>query len=103
MESQTGAGLVCWSRSGQFLEINDLVNPTEVAVGDKHVRALDDDGVVCWGYNVTGATTVPASVSNVVKLSAGGEHTCTLNDKGIVACWGTNSRYQSFVPFKYRF
>jgi len=43
---------------------------------NKHIqRALDDNGVTCWGYNGEGQTDVP-SLSNPVAVSAGNYHTC---------------------------
>jgi alpha-tubulin suppressor-like RCC1 family protein len=63
-----------------------LVADWLVDAGSSHNCALDDSGVVCWGRNSNGQSTVPA-LSNPVLVSAGGFHTCALDDEGVV-CWG---------------
>ena len=67
-----------------------------VNAGSFHTCALDDTGVLCWGRNQDGQTTVPA-LSNPTMVSAGRSQTCALDDTGVV-CWGNNSSGQVTVP-----
>jgi alpha-tubulin suppressor-like RCC1 family protein len=117
-------GVQCWgdNRFGQLGVGDDLSrsNPvdvvfsgltgkvSQVAPGGYHTCALTTTGEVwCWGRNTKGqlgdgTTTdqnVPVRVipaaSGVVRLSAGGYHTCALYASGIYAgsniqCWGDN-------------
>ena len=61
-----------------------------------HSCALDDSGVVCWGSNSDGQTTVPA-LNNPVAVSAGYYHTCALDDSGVV-CWGAGKTNTGSSP-----
>jgi len=46
---------------------------------DTITRTLTQGGtVVAWGYNDQGQTTVPAGLSGVVAIAAGGAHTVAL-------------------------
>jgi len=73
-----------------------LVADWVVSTGDQHTCVLDDSGVVCWGRNDYGQTTVPA-LTNPLTVSAGDWHTCALDDSGVV-CWGANALGQTTVP-----
>lgn len=109
----------CWGRNeqGQLASgdtgpgmsvpvfINGLANIQSVALGDNHSCALSYQGEVwCWGWNqfgqvgmgqvgaeafVTRPQLLP-DVRDVVALTAGGNHTCTLQRNGVVRCWGDN-------------
>jgi hypothetical protein len=52
--------------------------------------------VVCWGRNDYGEADVP-SLSNPTQISIGGNHSCALDDTGLV-CWGRNNYGQTDVP-----
>ena len=90
-----------------------LSNVVQVSAGYYHTCALLSNGqVACWGYNWFGqlgvgyAITEPpygipypvlvlgidgeGILSDVVQISAGGDHTCVLLSNGQVACWGWN-------------
>jgi alpha-tubulin suppressor-like RCC1 family protein len=83
------------------------VHVSQVATGGYHTCALTTTGEVwCWGRNIegqlgTGDTTdenepirvVPAD-SGVVRLAAGGYHTCALYAAGNINCWGYNNQGQ---------
>ena len=56
---------------------------------DGHNLALKADGtVVAWGYNNSGQTNVPAGLSGVVAVAAGGWHSLALKSNGTVVAWG---------------
>ncbi len=54
--------------------------------------------VVAWGYNGSGQTNVPATVSNVVAIAGGQDHSLALLSSGTVAAWGYNGLGQTSVP-----
>ncbi|WP_164013759.1 RCC1 domain-containing protein [Pyxidicoccus trucidator] len=81
-----------------------LTDVTRLAAGDHHTVALRDDGTVwAWGSNtasqVGDATSVrvrsqPVQVpglTEVVSVSAGGDHTLAVRNDGTVWTWGSNS------------
>ena len=55
--------MVCWGRDadGRLFppEVPELTNPTQVSAGRDHACALDDTGVVCWGTDYYGESTIP--------------------------------------------
>jgi hypothetical protein len=60
-----------------------------------HNLALRNDGtVVAWGDNTSGRTNVPAGLSNVVAVAAGGYHSLALLDDGRLTGWGDNTHGQ---------
>ncbi len=108
----------CWgaNRSGELgdgstidqstpVQVTDLSSGIiAISIGAHHSCALNGKGgVTCWGSNRLGqlgdGTTVdsltPISVFNldndVIGIAAGRNHTCALNGKGAVKCWGDNS------------
>lgn len=115
------SGIVqCWgdNSNGQLGDGTtfDRLKPTDViglpaniisiAAGASHTCAVATDrSAWCWGSNVSkqlgggsGATnlyyTLPIQVSglsNVVKISAGGLHTCALLQDATGVCWGSNT------------
>ena len=76
----------------------------ELSLGDLQTCARMSDGTVaCWGGNgdgqlgvgtVTDPIATPLEVSklghDVVKVTAGGNHTCALKQNGTLWCWGSN-------------
>ena len=75
-----------------------LTKPVEIAAGDAHSLALQQDGtVVGWGVGDRyfqnppsyGQATPPANLSGVVAIAAGHYHSVALKHDGTVVCWGT--------------
>jgi alpha-tubulin suppressor-like RCC1 family protein len=83
----------------------------QISVGEFHSVALKSDGTVwSWGYNNVGQLGVkgtrqslvpiqvmylddtgsPKALSDIVKISAGGNHTLALAKDGTVWAWGSN-------------
>jgi len=101
-----------------FVDLGTNNTAKQIVAGSIHVCALLNTGsVVCWGDNVVnqvssistsynigdlssemGDSLVPINFgvtnSNIIKLSAGGFHTCALFEDGDVKCWGANGAGQ---------
>lgn len=88
-----------------------LTGVVEVSTGGRHTCARLRTGQVrCWGFNGTGqlgdgSVVTPAnpvsvltdavtSLTGVVELAAGGNHTCARLAAGTVMCWGRGSEGQ---------
>ena len=78
-----------------------------ISAGSYHTCALDNSGIVyCWGFNIYSqvgnpldsrmSSPEPIAVGGVLagkvikSISAGGFHTCALDELGKVYCWGNN-------------
>ena len=109
--------LVCWgwNNHGQVGDgsTTDSNTPVAVNLGDgtavavaagyNHTCALlDDNSVVCWGYNGFGQlgdetivnkntpTDVDLGDKTIAAIQAGNNFTCALFEDGSVTCWGNN-------------
>jgi hypothetical protein len=62
--------------------------------------AADTPGgtVVAWGRNTYGQTSVPAGLTGVVAVAAGGFHSLALKADGTAVAWGHNDAGQASVP-----
>lgn len=117
----SASAVKCWGSSsagqvGNGLLTNALI-PTQVTglttgvslltTGQSHACArLTDGSTKCWGLNSSGqlgngtttnsSTPVTTSVTipNVVAITAGWAHTCTIDTTGAVKCWGSNASSQ---------
>jgi alpha-tubulin suppressor-like RCC1 family protein len=113
--------VMCWGRNdkGQLGNGTTEWSSTPVAVtglsgevaqlsaGGEHTCALMQSGIIyCWGGNADGqlgnagwvdspsAVIVTGLEGSVVRVSAGGAHTCALLDGGEIKCWGKNDHGQ---------
>ncbi len=58
-----------------------------------------DGTVVAWGFNGNGQTNVPAGLTNVMAIAAGGYHCLALKNDGTVVFWGDSGSGQTnFYP-----
>ena len=60
--------------------------------------AVPSGVVVAWGDDESGQTDVPAGLSGVTTIAAGGDHSLALKSDGTVVAWGLNDHGQSTVP-----
>jgi hypothetical protein len=54
--------------------------------------------VVAWGDSTDGQTNVPAGLSGVTAIGAGGYHSLAVKNSGTVVAWGDDSSGQTDVP-----
>ena len=59
---------------------------------------IDSLGVIAWGDNSYGQTSIPAGLNNVVLVAGGGFHNLALKRDGTVVAWGNNLNNQSSIP-----
>ena len=83
-------GLVCWSRSPDFLNSMPTftANVSDVDLGPSHSCVIDSSEVLCWGSNSHLQLNVP-SLINPQSLSVGRYQSCVLDDQGVI-CWRDN-------------
>lgn len=88
--------------------VTGVTGAVDVATGDRHSCALLADGgrVVCWGANDRGQLGTGSTGSSALagapvdgsdawrSLSAGGGHTCAIDDEETSWCWGDNTYRQ---------
>ncbi len=112
----SSGGVKCWgaNRDGELgdgtftsrslpVDVTGLAGSVNaIAAGYSHACALTaDGGVECWGRNADGqlgdgtienrntAVEVFGLTSGIVKIAAGGAHTCAITKNGGVKCWGS--------------
>src|SRR5438477_5683300 len=51
-----------------------------------------------WGSNASSLTNVPLALTNVVAVSAGGDHALALRSDGTLFGWGMNTYGQTNIP-----
>ena len=71
-----------------------LVATTSTFVVPRLVRSQ----IRAWGENGSGQTSVPAGVTNAVKVSSGSMHSLALRTDGTVLAWGRNTYAECNVP-----
>ena len=57
-----------------------------------------DGSVVAWGTNNYGQKNVPLSATNIIAISAGGNHNVALRNDGAIVAWGLGTGGQTNVP-----
>lgn len=96
-----------------FLTVPALSKPGDViktAAGPRHTCELREPSqVFCWGLNTHGQLAASGNVakdeakpldlgmSKVIDVGVGQEHSCALDDKGAIKCWG-GSLYGQLGP-----
>ena len=102
-ENIPGGNFACFGNNdyGQTklpANLNPIVSSAALAAGGNHTCAIDSAlGLICWGRNEFGESTVPKTLKNPRQVGAGFSHTCALDDNG-VTCWGRSSEGQTKVP-----
>lgn len=82
------------SQSGPY----SVVLSNAYAVQTSAAAVLSVQGVVGWGIPGAGVFDIPATVTNVVALSAGALHALALRADGSVVTWGDNRVGQTNAP-----
>jgi alpha-tubulin suppressor-like RCC1 family protein len=59
---------------------------------------LDLIQVAGWGSNGSGELNMPASLTNVISIASGADHSLAVNADGTVLAWGANDHGQAIVP-----
>ena len=59
---------------------------------------IDSLGVIGWGDNSYGQTSIPAGLNNVVQIAGGRNHSIALKADGTVVAWGYNGYGQTSIP-----
>ena len=73
-----------------------FVDATQIGSGLYHNCSLGIEGVICWGSNAQGQSSVPV-LNNPVAVAVGQYHSCAIDSTG-VKCWGYNASGQTTVP-----
>ncbi len=80
----------------------DLEQVSQLSLGDEHSCAVADGNVYCWGANDYAQSGRAASTDpeprpsrvpipgEATQVAAGSRHTCALNERGQIFCWGDN-------------
>ena len=91
--------VLCWGNNSQGqTSIPSLSNPRQLSAGDQTTCALDDNGLQCWGSDLSGIVSSAPSLVSGVKVEVGRSHACAL-DIGGFQCWGSDTFGQiSSVP-----
>lgn len=70
-----------------------------VGASGYHNLALKNDGtVVAWGDNLSGESTVPPGLSDVIAIAAGANHSLALKGDGSVVVWGSSQFGLQVIP-----
>ncbi len=85
---------VTYGESGDF----SLVVSNAHGVVTSLVAQVMITPIIAWGDNAAGQLEIPPGLSNIVAVSAGGEHSLALRADGSVVAWGDNSAGQTNVP-----
>jgi alpha-tubulin suppressor-like RCC1 family protein len=101
-----GRGVEPGAREPAPVEVEGLVDVTELTLGEYHGCALHGGGrVSCWGNTADGqagssetrALSRPNPIDKlgpVKQIAAGASHVCAVEKKGTVRCWGRNTEGQ---------
>jgi hypothetical protein len=82
-----------------LISVLAVITPASAATADPAVAPpTNPTTVVAWGDNRHGESTVPAGLTDVTAVAAGGNYSLALKADGTVAAWGDDSAGQSTVP-----
>mmetsp|Transcript_30755 Transcript_30755/g.25957 ORF Transcript_30755/g.25957 Transcript_30755/m.25957 type:complete len:97 (-) Transcript_30755:148-438(-) len=93
--------LTCWGNNlfGQLTVPKQYFGAGMVSAGALNTCAVKHGEVGCWGMNQDGQSLVPEEIqsrSDTQVVSAGSKHTCAIDVRQQVQCWGMEDR--TLVP-----
>ena len=76
----------------------------QVLLGSRHTCAVfvNHNKLVCWGMNYQGQTSIPSGFKKSVLFTLGSDHTCSVNERGVMECWGWDHQDQLKVKEEYK-
>lgn len=100
---KSDGSVVAWNNNGYVSSPSEVSSGViAITAGYDHFFAYKADGTVfAWGDNSNGSATIPAHITNPVKIrqiASGGDHSMALKSNGEVIVWGKNSSGQTDVP-----
>src|SRR5262249_2397436 len=79
------------------VEVNNAAGSVTSAEATLAVGPALTGGVVAWGANDAGQTSVPPGLDDISAVAAGTAHTLALHGNATVAAWGGNVEHQAAV------
>ena len=76
---------------------NITVSAPEIAI-EHPLGSVLGGSILAWGWNGAGQTNVPAGLTGVIAIAAGGENTVALKSDGTIVVWGDFFYGQMNVP-----
>jgi pimeloyl-ACP methyl ester carboxylesterase len=70
------------------MKLKLFILASALIIGTEILFAQVPGTVVAWGDNSQGQTNVPAGLTNVIAIAAGGNHSLALKSDGTVVAWG---------------
>ena len=90
--------IACWGENdtGQTSPPNGIFD--EIAAGRKHVCALDDGALTCWGAGFPDGAETIQEIPLLSAIQAGAGFTCGLTPDADMACWKNADRELAITP-----
>ena len=90
--------IACWGENdtGQTSPPNGIFD--EIAAGRKHVCALDDGALTCWGAGFPDGAETIQEIPLLSAIQAGAGFTCGLTPDADMACWNNANREIAITP-----
>lgn len=96
----------CWGENASIVQVSpslpfDTASTFFLSVGFSHFCFSNNSSLTCFGANDFGQSTPPKDISvqsTTKSFATGGRHTCAIDTKLGVRCWGENKFGQLDVP-----